>query len=255
MNKKIRNMIIALAAIILVTTGVVQTIPQMTLKAEAIEPYAKGELAPVNSEIAIKQGEMLVADSDGKQLFVNTDDLSIRVVDEASGKEWSSQIKDAANNKEKSIVNITYIGKDDKKVEWDAYSNIIEQGNYEIAQIEDGARITMHFQNGTKTIEQLVPSYITKEHYEERFISPIEQKEKQGQLTSKQVATYKSVLNSVYAKDTGKGGLKLKSGNTLPPSGIKQLNELVEVIGYTEDMVRADNEAAGLDIEMPQMAS
>ena len=73
----------------------------------------------------------------------------------------------------------------------------------------------MHFQNGTKTIEQLVPSYITKEHYEERFISPIEQKEKQGQLTSKQVATYKSVLNSVYAKDTGKGGLKLKSGNTL----------------------------------------
>lgn len=255
MNKKIRNMIIALAAIILVTTGVVQTIPQMTLKAEAIEPYAKGELAPVNSEIAIKQGEMLVADSDGKQLFVNTDDLSIRVVDEKSGKEWSSQIKDAANNKEKSIVNITYIGKDDKKVEWDAYSNIIEQGNYEIAQIEDGARITMHFQNGTKTIEQLVPSYITKEHYEERFISPIEQKEKQGQLTSKQVATYKSVLNSVYAKDTGKGGLKLKSGNTLPPSGIKQLNELVEVIGYTEDMVRADNEAAGLDIEMPQMAS
>lgn len=178
MNKKIRNMIIALAAIILVTTGVVQTIPQMTLKAEAIEPYAKGELAPVNSEIAIKQGEMLVADSDGKQLFVNTDDLSIRVVDEKSGKEWSSQIKDAANNKEKSIVNITYIGKDDKKVEWDAYSNIIEQGNYEIAQIEDGARITMHFQNGTKTIEQLVPSYITKEHYEERFISPIEQKRK-----------------------------------------------------------------------------
>ena len=73
MNKKIRNMIIALAAIIFVTTGVVQTIPQMTLKAEAIEPYAKGELAPVNSEIAIKQGEMLVAASDGKQLFVNTE--------------------------------------------------------------------------------------------------------------------------------------------------------------------------------------
>ena len=38
MNKKIRNMIIALAAIIFVTTGVVQTITQMTIKAEAIEP-------------------------------------------------------------------------------------------------------------------------------------------------------------------------------------------------------------------------
>lgn len=255
MNKKIRNMIIALAALVFVTTGVVQTIPQVTLKAESLEPYAKSELAPINSEIAIKEGEKLVATSNGKQLLINTDDLSVRVVDEKTGKEWSSQVKNPANPKEKSIVNITYIGKDDKKVEWDAYSNIIEQGNYEIAQIENGARITMHFQNGTKTIEQLVPSYVEKDYYDERFVAELEKLAKEGKITDKQLATYKNVLSSVYVRDTAKGGLKLKSGNVLPPSGIKQLNDLVAVLGYTEEMVKADNEAAGLDIEMPQMAS
>lgn len=255
MNKKIRNMIIALAALVIVTTGVVQTIPQVTLKGESIEPYAKSELAPINGEIVIKEGEKLVATSNGKQLLINTDDLSVRVVDEKTGKEWSSQVKNPANPKEKSIVNITYIGKDDKKVEWDAYSNIIEQGNYEIAQIENGARITMHFQNGTKTIEQLVPSYVEKDYYDERFVAELEKLEKEGKITDKQLATYKNVLSSVYVRDTAKGGLKLKSGNVLPPSGIKQLNDLVAVLGYTEDMVKADNEAAGLDIEMPQMAS
>lgn len=255
MNKKIRNMILALAAIAIVTTGVVQTIPKFALKAEEIAPFERSEMAAVNSEIDIKQGEILVASSNGKQLFINTDDLAVRVVDEKTGIEWTSQVNTVSNNKEKSIVNITYFGKDDKKVEWDAYSNLVEQGNYSIAKLDNGARITMNFQNGTKTIEQLVPSYIEKDVYEEKFIGVLEAKEKSGEITDKQAATYKSVLNSVYVKDLAKGGLKIKSGNNLPPSGIKQLNDFVDAIGYTEDMVRADNEAAGLDIELPQIAS
>lgn len=256
MNKKMRNIILGLVAFCVVTGGVVQTIPNFALKAVNIESYkVENKVLEAGKDIAIKQGEVLVAQSEGKKLFLNTDTLDVRVVDEKTGLEWTSQIKTASNNKEKSIVNITYLGKDDKKIEWDAYSNIVETEQYEIVTIENGVSITMNFRNGTKKVEQLLPTYIEKDHLDERFTGELEKKAKAGIITDKELATYKNLIKMVYTKDNVKGGYKLKTSNTLPPSGLSQLNKMVQDLEYTEDMVKADNEAAGLDIELPQTAS
>lgn len=255
MNKKMRNMIFGLLALGVVTVGVVQAIPSFTLQAVEINAYeGKGQKEALK-EIATKQGEVLVATSQGKQLFLNTDTLDVRVVDKQTGLEWKSQVEVPSNNKDKSIVNITYLGKDDKRVEWDAYSNVIEPGHYEITAIEDGVRIVMNFQSGTKKPEQLVPTYIEEDHLNEVFYGALDRKAKEGVITDKELAGYKNVLKMIYTKDAVKGGYKLKSSSSLPPSGLNQLNKMVEALGYTEDNVRADNEAAGLDIELPAIAS
>ena len=256
MNKKMRNIILGLVAFSIVSVGVVQSVPNFALKAVDLASYkVEAKQMEVGMPIEIAQGEVLVAESEGKKLFLDTDTLAIRVVDEKAGLEWTSKVETTSNNKEKSIINITYLGKDDKKIEWDAYSNVIEPGQYEIVTIENGVSISMNFQSGTKKVEQLLPMYVEKEYLDTRFTGELEKKAKAGIITDKELATYKNLLKMVFTKDNVKGGYKLKTSNTLPPSGLSQLNKLVEVIGYTENMVRADNETAGIDIELPQTAS
>ncbi|MEF9959237.1 MAG: DUF5696 domain-containing protein [Niameybacter sp.] len=255
MNKKIRNIILGLVAAVVLVTGSIKVIPHLALKESKIEHVEGESMVEVKGAIDIQQGEVLVAESATKELHLDTDTLDIRVVDKDTQKEWTSKVELPSNNKEKSIVNISYLSGDNKKHEWDAYANVIEPGNYNIDQVENGVKLSLYFQTSSKKPDQLLPSYLSAEHLENRFYAEIDKLGKDGIISEKQVTNYKNILKKVYIKDLVKGGFKIIDSNSLPPSAVKQLNEMVQLIGYTEEMVKADNEAAGLDIEIPQVAS
>ncbi|WP_053985970.1 DUF5696 domain-containing protein [Niameybacter massiliensis] len=254
MNKKIRNIILGVAVVVLVA-GTVKVIPHLTLKAAQVASVEREGIKEVKGSIDIKKGELLVAESATKELHLDTDTLDIRVADKVSGREWTSKVAAPSNNKDKSILTISYLSGDNKKNEWDAFVDVIEPGNYSIDRIEDGVKLTLYFETSTKKPDQLLPSYIESEYLNSRFYDEIEKKAKEGAITDKQAANYKNILKKVYMKDLTKGGFKIVDAKALPPSAVKQLNEMVQIIGYTEEMVKADNEAAGLDIEIPQIAS
>lgn len=254
MTKKTKSILIVLIVVIVLSTIIIKSIPKLALKAETISPFEPLNNLQTGEEIPIKKGEILVASSNGKSFYLDTDDLTIRILDEKTKKEWSSKVKNPGNNKEKSIINITYIGKDDKKVEWDAYGISIEKGEYFINKLENGVRISLNFQTDNKKIEQLVPMYVTKEDYQNIFIEPLEMIKKQGKIDAKQYSSYKSILGSVFLGDLSGKGYKLSTGG-VSPSGVKQLANFVEDIGYTEDMVRQGNLEAGIEVSIPQSAS
>lgn len=254
MNKKIRNIILGLTVIALVT-GSIKIIPHLALKAAKIEQVEQKSPVQVNGTVEIKKGEVLVAESATKALHLDTDTLDIRVVDKNTAKEWTSKIEDPSNNKEKSIVNISYLSGDNKKYEWDAYQNVIETGNYNIEQIDNGVKLTLLFETSTRKPAQLIPSYIESDYLNSRFYDEIDKQAEAGNITEKQAANFKNILKKVYLKDLAKGGFKIAGGDSLPPSAVKQLNELVQIIGYTDEMLKEDNDEAGLDIEIPQVAS
>ncbi|MBS5794342.1 MAG: hypothetical protein KIC92_06235 [Clostridiales bacterium] len=253
---KKRNIIIVIFIIstIILFLLFLKLFPRFVLKSEAIAPFETNSKVEIGDEIPIKKGEVLIANSNNKKLYLDTDLLTIRIVDDKTGKEWTSKVDVASNTKEQSIINISYYGKDDKTVEWDAYSFVVEKGNYAINKIENGARVTLNFQTDNKKPEQLVPMYMKKELYEERFLKPLESLKENGNINSKQYSSFKDILGSVYTKTLDSKGYKLSSSG-ISPKGAKILSNFVETIGYTTDMLREDNEAANIEISIPQSAS
>lgn len=254
MSKKSRNILIACILIVVLVASFIKIFPKFSLKAENIAPFETTNTIEVGNEIPIKKGEKLIAESNGKKLYLDTDFLTIRVVDTKSGQEWTSKVDKPSNTRERSIVNISYFGKDDKKVEWDAYTLSIEKENYSINKIKDGARITLNFETDLKNPDQLIPMYVTNELYEERFIKPLEELKNNGKISGKEYSAYKNILSSVYAKELSGDGYKLY-GKGISPSGAKQLNSFVQAIGYTSDKLLQDNQELGIDVSVPQSAS
>lgn len=252
-NKKYITAIICVIVIVAVVLSSIKVYPKFVLKAEQIAPFEEKSFE-VGEEIPIDKGEVLIAKSNGKSLYINTNELTIKVVDDKTGKQWDSKVDVASNVKEKSIVNITFYGKDDKTVEWDAFTYVVEKQNYSINKIKNGARLTLNFQTDNKKPEQLVPMYVTVDKYQERFIKPLEELKEKGVITDKDYSSYKSVLSSVYTKGVDGKGYRLSSAG-ISPKGAKILAKLVETIEYTTDMVREDNEEAGIEISIPQSAS
>ena len=194
---KKRNIIIIIFIIstIILVLLFLKLFPRFVLKSEAIAPFETNSKVDIGDEIPIKKGEVLIANSNNKKLYLDTDLLTIRIVDDKTGKEWTSKVDVASNTKEQSIINISYYGKDDKTVEWDAYSFVVEKGNYAINKIENGARITLNFQTDNKKPEQLVPMYMKKELYEERFLKPLESLKENGNINSKQYSSFKDIIS------------------------------------------------------------
>ena len=249
MSKKKIQIISACLVIIILVVTFIKVYPKFVLKAENIAPFESNLNIEVGSEIPIKKGEKLIAESNGKQLYLDTDFLTIRVLDTETGKEWTSKVDNPGNAKEKSIVNISYFGKNDKKVEWDAYTLVIEKENFSIQKIKDGARINLNFETDAKTPEQIVPLYIDNELYEKRFIQPLEEAKNTNKISSKDYSGYKGILNSVYVKELSGKGYRLYTTG-ISKSGNKKLISFVEAIGYTQDMLIEDNKAMGIDISI-----
>lgn len=253
-NKKFK-MILAGILAAAVVVGTINTIPNFALKAVEVQPYERHELAAPNSEIDIAAGEKLVAATETKNLFIDTTTLDITVVDKDTNKKWTSRVENPSNAKDQSIINITYLSKDDKKVEWDAYTTVVQNKNYTLSQLENGVRAELRFESATKKPEELLPSYVEADYLKATFLDGIDQLVSSGEIEEKTGKNYKNILNTLYVKDRAKGGFRMKDSGSLPPTALKQLADMVEQLGYTSDMVRADNEAAGLDIQIPEVAS
>lgn len=252
-KKKIQIFSVCLVIIILAVTFI-KTYPKFVLKAENIAPFESSLNLELGNEIPIKKGEKLIAESNGKQLYLDTDFLTIRVLDTKTGQEWTSKVDNPGNAKEKSIVNISYFGKNDKKVEWDAHTLVIGKDNFSIQKIKNGARINLNFETDAKLPEQIVPLYIDNELYEKRFIKPLEEAKATNKISDKEYSSYKTILSSVYTKELSGKGYRLYSTG-ISPSGAKKLISFAQAIGYTSELLAEDSEKMGLDVSIPQNPS
>ena len=251
MNKKVRNISLGVVGALVVATATYKAIPHLVLQQNEVTAIDHGSVT-IKGEIPIKQGEVLVAQTTTKQLYLDTDTLDIRVVDKQTSNQWNSKIEVPTTTKDKSVVNISYVTKEDQIQEWDAYTAAIEPGNYTINEIENGFRMNLYMESTTKQANQLLPSFISEEDIKTKFYDVIDQQETAGALTESDAKMYRAVLKQVYMLDTVAGGYKVTE---LSPSGLKQLNKMVKAIGYTEEMVLEDNDKAGIDVEIPPAPS
>lgn len=236
-----------------VIVGTINAIPHRVLKPSQQVTVLLEEAVPIKGSVEIKKGERLVAESQNKKLYLDTDTLHIRVEDKKTGKQWRSELAQPSNDKDRSVVNLTYLGQDNRKQEWHATRDVIEAGNYEINQLDNGVQLQLAFESTIRQLDQLIPTYVEERYLEERFYAAIDEKLAQEIISETQARSYKTILRRVYLRDLAGGGqgYKLTSPNALPPSGLRQINQMVQIIDYTEDEVREANQMMGYDIEIP----
>lgn len=251
-NKKV-YIIISIIIAIGIVLGTIRLIPYFTLKEVTAKSQEGKQVILGTGNIEIKKGETLIGETESKELYLDTDTLDIRVVDKKTKSEWESKIEKTSNDKEKSIVNIGYLNESQIFQEWSAYKDVIVPGNYDIEQIENGAKLTLKFETTTKKAEQLLPTYLSKEYLKSAFYDQIDKKVDEGKLEESAGTNYKNILSRIYVGSLSKDGLTIVE--TMPPSALKIVNEMVVDIDYTEEMLKKDNEESGFDIEIPQIAS
>lgn len=253
--KNFYKIVVSVVLLIVLIFGTIKIIPHFSLKASNIESEKIDDTKiATTGKIKIKDGEVLLSETQTKKLYLDTDTLDIRVVDKRNNKQWTSKIEKPSNTREKSIVTISYLSEDKKTQYWEAYDDVIQKDNYEINKIKNGAKLVLNFETATKKADQLIPSFISKEDINTQFYDVIKKMVKDGDMEEKDGKLYKNILDRAYVPSIAKGGYILPD-DVLPPSALKSLNEFVKIIGYTEEKLLADNEKTGLHIEIPQIAS
>lgn len=126
-------------------------------------------------EIAFYEGETapLTMENDALSFELDPATTHFKVVEKATGREWLSNPADAANdtvavatNKEllQSTLNLTY-STSAGIADMNNYKFSIENGNYSIEQLEDGA-IRVNYSIGKIEKTYIIPTAITKERFD-----------------------------------------------------------------------------------------
>lgn len=218
-----------------------------------MEPLSYTSQVNVQGEITIKTGEKLVAETDTKQLYLNTDTLDVTVIDKSTGNKWTTKVENATAAKDKSIMNIMYINSDGTLKEWNAYENIIETSQFSINAIDNGVRLSLFFESSTKSVNQMMPEIITQDDMDMRFYTPIDAALAEGKIDDSTASLFKSVLALSYKYDNVVGGYKLSAGTS--PNAMKQLYLLVDLVDYDIDKLREDNDKFGKSTTIPDVPS
>ncbi len=253
-----RRTVLKIAALMMALCLVIAAalaLPMLSLKET---DFKKSEyvLLASNEKISSGSGEVKVASNGGMELYVNPDSMEIKVRDQKSGKEWSSMLKDAKDSKDKALINISYLGKDNSLNTWNSFDNCTAFGSYEIFKIENGVRIKMNLNEGESTsFYEYFPQKIPVERFEQFIVKSlkdkIENKEIDGALGEK----YLSTLSIIYKKSAIENCYAVNYKGSPPQSAVKQMIQIAKEIGYTHDMLVEDSEQFGLAVSTHENAS
>ncbi|MGL6174404.1 MAG: DUF5696 domain-containing protein [Cellulosilyticaceae bacterium] len=224
----------------------------MSIRARDIPEVSKTPLKSTVKEIPKNSGEVLVAESDTKQMYVDTESLNISVIDKSTKKEWNSiYTKGKLSDSEKSLLVMSFLGKDSKIYEWNSYKYSVETQNFIINQIEQGVQINFNMSEASSNrLEEYMPKKISIERYEELFLGKLDKLVSEERLEKKAADKYKSTLKIIYQKDTKNGYYFNKYVGNPPINAINQLIKLARTVEYTTEMLKADSEEYGIAIEI-----
>lgn len=230
---------ILLIVIVAAASALIYYAPSFGLKAEpvpavAVAHEALGKAIPVS-------GEIVVAQEGGRTLKLDTEELIFTLVDDATGKTWSSAIPGNSNGEYKALLKITYLGEDNTFTDWNTYDNCVAFGTYGLFQLDNGVRIQMDVNEGeSNRFFEYLPQKIPIARYEEFMIPTLEQKILDGDISQEDGDRFRRAVTMMYRKNEKENCYALTTTGTPSVSATNQLIAFVNAIGYTRDMLIED---------------
>ncbi len=249
--KKILFIVILLIAIPMIVNFIGES---MIKKADAPEVEVKG-LSEVTGSLSTNGGEVLVAENNGREMYIDTTTLNIRVTDKATGKSfYTMPVEENLPNYAKSPIIIKFLGDDNSLTEWDAFKYSIENDSFTINKIENGVQIVFNlFEADSFRINEYIPAKITAARYEEAFVNKIVELESAGTITEDQAKEYNRLLKLLYAYDKSTDSYFNKLGAAPPANVILKFVELTKLIEYTTEDLINDSAEFGLTVEIQEV--
>ncbi|MBE5951636.1 MAG: hypothetical protein E7260_08615 [Lachnospiraceae bacterium] len=212
-------------------------------------------------EIEIGKKDVKVAETDGKILYVNPQDLNIILEDKATGIRFAA-VDTKGTNTEKSLITVNYIGEDNSFGSWDSYQYCLqnydsesEEKAYRLFQLESGVRIAMHISEGASTrFYEYMPQKMSVSNYNDVFIGGLDRLVAEGTLTEKEADRYKQSLKLAYKKSRETESYNVNFVGSPPKSAVTRLIALSQLVGYTTEMLLQDAEDFGFTVEFTEPA-
>lgn len=234
----------------------IKFIPTLGVKASAIPDAEYTGLSEATIEIAHDAGEVLVAESDSKRLYIDGKTLNLKLEDKNTRKVWNSTVQGSKEASELAMLNISYLGEDNNLYEWDTYTYCTEIGSYTINQIENGVQIKMNINEGeSERFNEYYPQKMSPDRFENFFIAGIKNLVDSGELEQATADKYKMTLELLYKKSVMENCYAVSFNGTPPRSAVRQLIALAKLLGYTKEMLIEDSEAMGLTVTFVEPAA
>lgn len=197
-----RIVLTLLAAAVLVYVAV--SIPVWTLKSQ--NPEGTTSRQPLEGQsIGKEAGEVQVAESAGRQLWVDTATMVAKVKDEKGKTLYSTAAKGSAGT-EMALFSLAYLGEDNNLYEWNSYDNAAVLSSYELYQIEGGVRFDVNLNEGeSNRFYEYLPKKMGTEVYEQTFVEGLKKLMEDGTLDEATGQRYLTTLSLVYKDVCCKG--------------------------------------------------
>lgn len=241
---------------ICIIIGLIYYIPILGVKANSLPETEYAGLSKAGAEIAKDAGEVLVAESGSKKLYVDSKTMNLKLEDKNTGKVWNSIVPGSSEPAELALLDVSYLGADNNLNEWDTYTYCTQIGSYTINQIENGVQIKMNINEGeSERFNEYYPMKMSPDRFENFFETGITNLISTGKLDQATGDKYKQTLELIYKKSITENCYAVTINGTPPRSAVKQLIKLAELLGYTKDMLIADSSELGLTVNFIEPAS
>lgn len=231
-------------------------IPISMVKKSSLGQLEEAAGQTIERELSKEEGEVLAAESDSKQLYINTKNMNLRIVDKATKKEWNALLKNAAGAKELSLLTVVALGEDNNLYEYNSYEYCTLLNNYQIFQTQKGVEIKLRVGEGESTsFYEYYPSKMPVERFEEFFLGGIKNLIADGTIEESRGSKYEQTLKLIYRKNTTENCYAVANNATPPASATKQLLELAKLLNYTTELLLEDSQTFGLSVNFKEPAS
>lgn len=231
-------------------------IPVAGVKKSKLPNAQQSDAELAGEEIKKDTGEVLVAEADGKALYIDTKTMNLRVVDQKTKKEWNSLYLKSSQPTEQSLLTLIALGEDNNLYEYNSFEYCTSLGTYQMNRITNGVRITMQFGEGESTnFYEYFPAKMPIERFEEFFLAGADRLVAEGTLETAQAEKYKQTIQLIYRKNQAEGSYAVANNATPPTSATKQLIEFAKLLGYTTEMLIEDSDVFGLAVTFREPAS
>lgn len=253
-SKRKWKLIISLAAIV-VLCAIVFFIPVWKIKESKIPEVSVTPLQE-GTEIKKDAGKVKIAESDTKELFLQTDTMVFEIKDKKTGTSFLTGVKNSNSGSELALLSLSYLGDDNNLYEWNSYDNCTLFSAYELYQIENGVRIDLRMNEGeSNRFYEYLPKKMSIEQFETMFKGGIESLKKEGTLEEAKADRYLRTLSLVYKKSVMEECYSVTYTGSPPVNAVNQMIEIAKLVGYDQDMLLADADTFGFTVTFSEAAS
>ncbi|MBR4502712.1 MAG: hypothetical protein IKP22_12650 [Clostridia bacterium] len=239
----IRRVLVTLV-VVLLAAALIYFRPAFSLKATAV-PSVSIPHAAKGAEIPVGE-KFTVAKEGGRTLSLDTKELVFTLTDDLTGKSWVSALPGSREDKDKALMQITFLGNDNAVTQWNTYENCVAFGTYRLFEIENGVRIEMDVNEGESSeFFEYLPQRIPTARYEEFLMPTLQARLEDGTIEESDFKKYERALRMVYKKNNAENCYVLTTSGSPSISASNQLIAMAKIVGYDRDMLIEDCAAYG----------